>query len=167
MDGFRFDLASALCRDEKGNPMAVPPLIHDIAKDPVLSKVLPLTHLPASHPCIACRLAMLPAPITNPIRSYPPNKSSSTTWVEKVTCVECRMIPIERQFAVQVKLIAEPWDCGGLYQVGSFPNWDVWGEWNGKYRDDVRRFIKGDDGMKSAFATRLAGSADLYHVNQR
>ncbi|CAL8468466.1 g8006 [Coccomyxa elongata] len=104
VDGFRFDLASALCRDEKGNPMAVPPLIHDIAKDPVLSKV---------------------------------------------------------------KLIAEPWDCGGLYQVGSFPNWDVWGEWNGKYRDDVRRFIKGDDGMKSAFATRLAGSADLYHVNQR
>lgn len=67
----------------------------------------------------------------------------------------------------QVKLIAEPWDCGGLYQVGGFPNWDVWGEWNGKYRDDVRRFIKGDDGMKSAFATRLAGSADLYHVNQR
>ncbi len=46
MDGFRFDLASALCRDEKGNPMAVPPLIHDIAKDPVLSKVLPPTHPP-------------------------------------------------------------------------------------------------------------------------
>lgn len=68
---------------------------------------------------------------------------------------------------VQVKLIAEPWDCGGLYQVGGFPNWDVWGEWNGKYRDDVRRFIKGDAGMKSAFATRIAGSADLYHVNNR
>ncbi len=69
--------------------------------------------------------------------------------------------------AAQVKLIAEPWDCGGLYQVGGFPNWDVWGEWNGKYRDDVRRFIKGDDGTKAAFATRLSGSADLYHVNQR
>ena len=68
---------------------------------------------------------------------------------------------------VQVKLIAEPWDCGGLYQVGGFPNWDVWGEWNGKYRDDVRRFIKGDAGVKSAFATRIAGSADLYHVNNR
>ena len=39
---------------------------------------------------------------------------------------------------VQVKLLAEPWDCGGLYQVGSFPNWDVWGEWNGRFRDDVR-----------------------------
>lgn len=39
----------------------------------------------------------------------------------------------------QVKLLAEPWDCGGLYQVGSFPNWDVWGEWNGKFRDDIRQ----------------------------
>ena len=39
---------------------------------------------------------------------------------------------------MQVKLLAEPWDCGGLYQVGSFPNWDVWGEWNGRFRDDVR-----------------------------
>jgi len=68
---------------------------------------------------------------------------------------------------LQVKLIAEPWDCGGLYQVGGFPNWDVWGEWNGNYRDDVRRFIKGDAGVKSAFATRISGSADLYHVNNR
>ena len=67
----------------------------------------------------------------------------------------------------QVKLIAEPWDCGGLYQVGGFPNWDVWGEWNGKFRDDVRRFIKGDAGVKAAFATRIAGSADLYNVNNR
>ncbi|KAK9865482.1 hypothetical protein WJX84_005686 [Apatococcus fuscideae] len=104
VDGFRFDLASALCRDPKGNPIAAPPLIHDLAKDPVLSKV---------------------------------------------------------------KLIAEPWDCGGLYQVGGFPNWDVWGEWNGKFRDDIRSFIKGDAGKKSAFATRLAGSSDLYAVNQR
>jgi len=45
----------------------------------------------------------------------------------------------------KVKLIAEPWDLG-MYQVGSFPNWDVWAEWNGKYRDDLRRFIKGDPG---------------------
>ncbi|CAL5221257.1 g3414 [Coccomyxa viridis] len=104
VDGFRFDLASALCRDPQGQPMAAPPLIRELAKDPVLSKV---------------------------------------------------------------KLIAEPWDCGGLYQVGSFPNWDVWGEWNGRYRDDVRRFVKGDQGMKAAFATRLAGSADMYNVNQR
>ena len=66
----------------------------------------------------------------------------------------------------KVKLIAEPWDLG-MYQVGSFPNWDVWAEWNGKYRDDIRRFIKGDAGMKKGFATRLAGSADLYNVNKR
>ena len=51
--------------------------------------------------------------------------------------------------------------------MGGFPNWDVWGEWNGKYRDDVRRFIKGDGGVKSGFATRISGSADLYHVNNR
>ena len=58
-------------------------------------------------------------------------------------------------------------DCGGLYRVGSFPNWGVWGEWNGRFRNDVRRFVKGDQGMKAAFATRLAGSADMYNVNQR
>ncbi|GAB4816893.1 hypothetical protein N2152v2_003939 [Parachlorella kessleri] len=119
VDGFRFDLASCLCRDAKGHPLADPPLIRAISKDPVLSKV---------------------------------------------------------------KLIAEPWDIG-MYQVGSFPNWDVWAEWNGKFRDDVRRFIRwveqqqhdegqeiqsvGDQGMKSGFATRLAGSADLYHKNNR
>ncbi|KAK9270864.1 hypothetical protein L1049_026450 [Liquidambar formosana] len=65
------------------------------------------------------------------------------------------------------KIIAEPWDCGGLYLVGRFPNWDRWAEWNGKYRDDVRRFIKGDCAMKGSFATRVAGSADLYNVNKR
>lgn len=54
------------------------------------------------------------------------------------------------------KLIAEPWDCGGLYQVGSFPNWDRWAEWNGRYRDDVRRFVKGDAGHKSKLATRIS-----------
>ncbi|KAL9228743.1 hypothetical protein vseg_004291 [Gypsophila vaccaria] len=104
VDGFRFDLASVLCRGTDGSPMDAPPLVRAIAKDAVLSKT---------------------------------------------------------------KIIAEPWDCGGLYLVGKFPNWDRWAEWNGKYRDDVRRFVKGDCGMKGHFATRIAGSADLYRVNKR
>ncbi|KAG8364546.1 hypothetical protein BUALT_Bualt18G0008400 [Buddleja alternifolia] len=104
VDGFRFDLASALCRGTDGSPLSAPPLIRAIAKDKVLSRC---------------------------------------------------------------KIIAEPWDCGGLYLVGKFPNWDRWAEWNGKYRDDVRRFIKGDIAMKGSFATRIAGSADLYQVNKR
>lgn len=66
----------------------------------------------------------------------------------------------------KTKLIAEPWDIGG-YQVGSFPNWDIWAEWNGMYRDVVRRFVRGDLGMKKDLATRLAGSADLYHNHNR
>jgi len=103
VDGFRFDLASCLCRDPRGEPLAVPPVIKEIAQHPLLK---------------------------------------------------------------QVRLIAEPWDLG-LYQVGSFPNWDTWGEWNGIYRDDVRKFIKGDAGMKKALATRIAGSADLYNNHQR
>src|SRR5262249_10274894 len=61
----------------------------------------------------------------------------------------------------QVKLIAEPWDVGpGGYQVGNFPV--LWTEWNGKYRDNVRRFWKGDGGTTNEFATRLSGSSDLY-----
>ncbi|OMP01291.1 hypothetical protein COLO4_12004 [Corchorus olitorius] len=104
VDGFRFDLASVLCRGTDGSPLNAPPLIMAIAKDSILSRC---------------------------------------------------------------KIIAEPWDCGGLYLVGSFPNWDRWAEWNGKYRDDLRRFIKGDPGMKGAFATRVAGSADLYKINNR
>ncbi|BFI30036.1 isoamylase [Marchantia polymorpha subsp. ruderalis] len=104
IDGFRFDLASSLCRDTNGAPLSSPPLIKAMAHDPILSRC---------------------------------------------------------------KLIAEPWDCGGLYQVGGFPNWDRWAEWNGMYRDDLRRFIKGDPGMKSALATRLSGSADLYHNHNR
>lgn len=104
IDGFRFDLASVLCRGTDGSPLGAPPLIRAIAKDATLSRC---------------------------------------------------------------KIIAEPWDCGGLYLVGSFPNWDRWAEWNGKYRDDLRRFIKGDPGMKGAFATRVSGSADLYRKNKR
>jgi len=60
------------------------------------------------------------------------------------------------------KVIAEAWDAAGLYQVGSFPAWGRWAEWNGKFRDDLRRFVKGDAGMVSALATRLEGSPDLY-----
>ena len=105
IDGFRFDLASAMTRRHgDGAPMEAPPVIRDISKDPVLSKC---------------------------------------------------------------KLIAEPWDCGGLYQVGSCPNWDRWAEWNGKWRDCVRRFVRGDPGQKKELATRMAGSADMYAVNQR
>ena len=65
------------------------------------------------------------------------------------------------------KLIAEAWDAAGLYQVGTFPNWGRWAEWNGRFRDDVRRFVKGDAGMASVLATRLAGSADLYQSSGR
>jgi glycogen operon protein len=60
------------------------------------------------------------------------------------------------------KLIAEPWDAAGLYQVGQFPYGRRWSEWNGRYRDDVRRFWRGDPGFASELATRLYGSADLY-----
>ncbi|KAJ7958969.1 putative Isoamylase [Quillaja saponaria] len=104
VDGFRFDLASVLCRGTDGSRLNAPPLVRAIAKDAVLSKC---------------------------------------------------------------KIIAEPWDCGGLYLVGRFPNWDRWAEWNGKFRDDIRKFIKGDSGMKGSFATRVAGSSDLYNVNKR
>lgn len=63
------------------------------------------------------------------------------------------------------KLIAEPWDCGGLYQVGGFaPDINRWGEWNGKFRDTVRSFIKGDKRSKNDFANRLCGSQDIYHA---
>jgi isoamylase len=66
-----------------------------------------------------------------------------------------------------VKLIAEAWDAAGLYQVGSFPSWGRWAEWNGKFRDEVRRFVKGDGGMTSLLATRLSGSPDLYQTSGR
>ena len=65
------------------------------------------------------------------------------------------------------KLIAEAWDAGGLYQVGSFPSWGRWAEWNGIFRDDIRKFVKGDAGMTSPLATRLLGSPDLYLSSAR
>jgi glycogen operon protein len=65
------------------------------------------------------------------------------------------------------KLIAEAWDAAGLYQVGSFPNFGRWAEWNGRFRDDIRRFVRGDAGMVPALATRLAGSSDLYQDDGR
>ncbi len=99
VDGFRFDLATILGRNEDGLPMSKPPLIQSLAFDPILG---------------------------------------------------------------DVKLIAEAWDAGGLYQVGKFPSWNRFSEWNGMYRDDLRKFLKGDDGMASAAAIRLTGSRDLY-----
>ncbi|KAL8191569.1 hypothetical protein R6Q57_028300 [Mikania cordata] len=66
-----------------------------------------------------------------------------------------------------VKLIAEAWDCGGLYQVGVFPHWGIWSEWNGMYRDTVRQFIKGTDGFAGAFAECLCGSPNLYQEGGR
>ena len=65
------------------------------------------------------------------------------------------------------KIIAEAWDAAGLYQVGRFGRWQRWMEWNGKFRDDVRRFIKGDEGMIELLATRLYGSSDLYEDDGR
>jgi isoamylase len=98
VDGFRFDLASVLGRDTEGRLLANPPLLEQIAEDPLLH---------------------------------------------------------------HTKLIAEAWDLGGAFQVGRFPG-HRWAEWNSRFRDDVRRFWRGDPGMSGAFATRLCGSADLY-----
>jgi glycogen operon protein len=66
-----------------------------------------------------------------------------------------------------VKLIAEAWDAAGLYQVGSFPSWGRWAEWNGRFRDELRRFVKSDPGMTRLLATRLSGSPDLYRGSER
>jgi glycogen operon protein len=103
VDGFRFDLASILSRDENGSPLQNPPLLWDIESDPVLAGV---------------------------------------------------------------KLIAEAWDAAGLYQVGSFVG-DSWKEWNGRFRDDIRRFLKGDEGVLSHAVTRLIGSPDIYGHKDR
>lgn len=99
VDGFRFDLASILTRDENGEPMELPPIIRRITECPILK---------------------------------------------------------------DIKLISESWDCGGLYQVGSFPAQKRWIEWNGKYRDSIRRFLKGDFGLSEESAMRMIGSPDLY-----
>ena len=104
VDGFRFDLASILGRNEDSTPMNKPPLLESLAYDPIL---------------------------------------------------------------YSVDLIAEAWDAGGLYQVGSFPSWNRWAEWNGKYRDDLRSFLKGDDGYAAAAAQRIIGSPDLYPPDKR
>src|SRR5262249_59356512 len=66
-----------------------------------------------------------------------------------------------------VKLIAEAWDAAGLYQVGSFPSWGRWAEWNGRFRDELRRFVKGDSGLTRLLATRISGSPDLYRGSGR
>ncbi|MBF0564177.1 MAG: glycogen debranching protein GlgX [Nitrospirae bacterium] len=65
------------------------------------------------------------------------------------------------------KLIAEAWDAAGLYQVGTFPNWGRWAEWNGRFRDDVRRFVRAEAGLIPALALRLKGSPDLYQASER
>jgi isoamylase len=103
VDGFRFDLASILSRDETGKPQANPPVLWDIESDPVL---------------------------------------------------------------VGTKLIAEAWDAAGLYQVGSFVG-ESWKEWNGRFRDDVRSFIRGDRDTVSKLASRLLGSPDIYGYQDR
>lgn len=103
VDGFRFDLASALARGEDGSVLQDPPLVWGIELSEQLSRT---------------------------------------------------------------KLIAEAWDAAGLYQVGSFPGYR-WGEWNGRYRDVIRRFLGGDTGIISEVATRICGSSDLYQPQHR
>lgn len=104
IDGFRFDLATILGRNEDGSPMNNPPLLKSLAFDPILGNV---------------------------------------------------------------KLIAEAWDAGGLYQVGSFPAWNRWSEWNGRYRDEMRDFLKGDYNLSGLAAKRITGSKDLYDPQYR
>jgi isoamylase len=103
VDGFRFDLASILARDENGHPLPNPPVLWDIDTDPLLAGT---------------------------------------------------------------KLIAEAWDAAGLYQVGSFVG-DAWQEWNGRFRDDVRSFVKSDRGAVPRLAARFLGSPDIYEHKER
>lgn len=69
----------------------------------------------------------------------------------------------------KTKIIAEPWDCGGLYQLGGFPGGEKnrWSEWNGRFRDDMRRFLRGDENAATDAATRIAGSSDCYNHSGR
>lgn len=99
VDGFRFDLASILGRNDDGAPMKEPPLLRRLAFDPILGNT---------------------------------------------------------------KLIAEAWDAGGLYQVGNFPAFKHWAEWNGRYRDDLREYLKGGIHLASQAVLRILGSPDLY-----
>jgi isoamylase len=103
VDGFRFDLAAILARDEDGRPLENPPALWDIESDPVLSGT---------------------------------------------------------------KLIAEAWDAAGLYQLGSFVG-HSWKEWNGRFRDDVRSFMKGDRGTVPLLAQRVLGSPDIFGHRER
>ncbi len=103
VDGFRFDLASILARDESGNVMPSPPVLWDIESDPALAGT---------------------------------------------------------------KLIAEAWDAAGLYQVGSFIG-DSWKEWNGRFRDDIRSFFRGDEGSVAPLGDRLLGSPQIYGHKER
>jgi isoamylase len=103
VDGFRFDLAAVLSRDESGEPVPRPPILFDLDSDPELAGT---------------------------------------------------------------KLIAEAWDAAGLYEVGRFVG-DNWQEWNGRFRDDLRRFLKGDAGLAWAVGQRLIGSPDIYGPRQR
>jgi glycogen operon protein len=73
----------------------------------------------------------------------------------------------EDSVLAETKLIAEPWDAAGLYQVGRFPFGRRWSEWNGRYRDDVRKFWRGDPGLAGEVATRVCGSSDLYETSAR
>ena len=68
------------------------------------------------------------------------------------------------EILANTKVMAEAWDAGGLYQIGRFPGYR-WAEWNGKFRDDIRRFVRGDTGLIPAVASRIAGSADLYQAS--
>lgn len=104
VDGFRFDLASILCRGQEGDLLKFPPLTNAIAEDPVLGKT---------------------------------------------------------------KIIAEPWDAGGAYQLGGFPGGRRWAEWNDRFRDDIRRFWRGDEYVSTNAATRISGSSDLFTISGR
>ena len=72
-------------------------------------------------------------------------------------------IELDNELA-DTKIIAEAWDAGGLYQVGYFPGFR-WAEWNGRFRDDIRSFVKGDAGLVGKVAARIAGSADIYQAD--
>ena len=87
---------------------------------------------------------------------------------EREVCLSTEAIN-EDPVLANTKIIAEPWDCAGLYQLGGFPSGknNRWSEWNGRFRDDIRRFIRGDEKVVTAAATRLCGSSDCYNHDGR